>query len=413
MREFNTIPVEYDLRPAYYDKFHCLAADCHLSCCKGWQIAFDKKDYLALKGQTGSQDLNRRMAKALRRRRNNIGTGMGYGEFKMTEDADCPLHCENGLCALQLEKGHEALPYICKIYPRIEGPAPSGYFERALTPSCEAVLALLWDLPDGVDFRSDPLPRGQIKHIPAPRRGSLTAHFQEIRSQCIDFLQNRRFPLPMRILRMGLAMKLLADGEADVDRWNMRAQALNDQAADGGSAMEEPDEKQLSMFLSSNIQLILKYSLENDEFSNVVQDAFGALGIQIETTGEDSKRAVFSPAPYMAARARFQERFGDREYFMENIMVSLFFQLRYPELDSPDTLWRSYVNFCNLYSFYRFMAVMSCREGASGGREELFRLLVHASRLLIHNGAHQSALRDELFENDSATLAHMAILLCG
>ena len=115
----------------------------------------------------------------------------------------------------------------------------------------------------------------------------------------------------------------------------------------------------------------------------------------------------------MAARARFQERFGDREYFMENLMVSVFFHLRMPRMTSVEELWRSYVNFCNLYAFFRFMSVMSCREGASADREELFRLMVFASRTLIHDSQRQSRLRDELFQSGSATLAHMAILLCG
>lgn len=30
-----TVLVDKDLRPAYYDDFHCLAADCRYSCCKG------------------------------------------------------------------------------------------------------------------------------------------------------------------------------------------------------------------------------------------------------------------------------------------------------------------------------------------------------------------------------------------
>ena len=29
------IPVERDLRPSYYEDFHCLAEGCRLSCCKG------------------------------------------------------------------------------------------------------------------------------------------------------------------------------------------------------------------------------------------------------------------------------------------------------------------------------------------------------------------------------------------
>ena len=53
------------------------------------------------------------------------------------------------------------------------------------------------------------------------------------------------------------------------------------------------------------------------------------------------------------------------------------------------------------------------REGASGDKAELFRMVVCASRGLIHNTPEKARLRDELFQNDSATLAHMAILLGG
>ena len=71
------------------------------------------------------------------------------------------------------------------------------------------------------------------------------------------------------------------------------------------------------------------------------------------------------------------------------------------------------MNFCNLYGFYRFAAVMSCREGVEDCKRELFDLLVLASRALIHDRERQTALRDELFQHGSATLAHMAVLLNG
>lgn len=94
-------------------------------------------------------------------------------------------------------------------------------------------------------------------------------------------------------------------------------------------------------------------------------------------------------------------------------MVSLFFHMGLPEVKSPESLWQSYVNFCNLYAIFRFMSIMSCREGASGDRDELFRLLVTITRALVHSQMNQDHLRDEFFQNDSATLAHMAVLLCG
>ena len=98
---------------------------------------------------------------------------------------------------------------------------------------------------------------------------------------------------------------------------------------------------------------------------------------------------------------------------MENQAGARFFHQGLPDMNGPEELWRSYLNFCNLYSIYRFAAVMSCREGAPGDRDELFRLLVHVSRALLHSRERQVDLQDSLFQNDSATLAHMAVLLSG
>ena len=112
-----SINIETDLRPAYYDEFHCLAAGCRLSCCKGWRISFNKKDYLSLKRQEGSDDLNARLADGLHRIRKGPLTEIHYGEFDMSTD-DCPLLREDCLCALQMEKGHDALPVVCRTFPR-------------------------------------------------------------------------------------------------------------------------------------------------------------------------------------------------------------------------------------------------------------------------------------------------------
>ena len=110
--------LEYDLRPAYYDKFCCLIGDCRFTCCKGWRITLDKKEFMALKRITGSADLNKRMVNALHRIRNSVLRQSFYGEFRLPEGGACPLHCENGLCLLQMEKGHEALPWVCRTFPR-------------------------------------------------------------------------------------------------------------------------------------------------------------------------------------------------------------------------------------------------------------------------------------------------------
>ena len=138
------ILIQEGLRPVYYDKFHCLAEGCRLSCCKGWSITFNKKDYLALRRQSGSPELMERLT-GLRRVRDPNAAENRYGEFTM-EGGTCALLREDCLCALQAERGPDALPEVCRNFPRTWAYQPSGYLERSLTPACEGVLALLWDL---------------------------------------------------------------------------------------------------------------------------------------------------------------------------------------------------------------------------------------------------------------------------
>lgn len=398
--------IRADLRPAYYDDFQCLASGCRQNCCLGWHITFDKKDYLSLKRQSGSDELNARMEHGLRRMRKGVVAKVQYGEFAM-KDGHCPLLREDFLCALQLEKGHGALPHVCRSFPRTESNQPSGYFERTLSPACEGVLKLLWELPDGVDFRSDPLPPEQWRDMSSDKDSPLLPWVQEIRSQCIDVLQCRSCPLPQRILMMGLLLKELADGEEDVPRWLTRAQAAMEEGVD---LPQVDGAHALPLFLIQNLRTLFSINGKDPNFTGIQEELRDALGVQME---QGSRKATIPAEPYLSARKRLEETLPEYGYFMENLMVAVFFHLHFPVVSSAETLWKSYVNFCNLYSFYRFLSVLSCREGVDDCRAELFRLIVYASRSLIHNNLRQDALREELFQNDSSTLAHMAILLAG
>lgn len=398
------IHVTSDLRPTYYDDFHCLAKECRVSCCKGWNITFNKKDYLSMKRQQGSDELNERLQHGLRRVHKGHGENT-YAEFDMSSD-DCPLLCGDGLCALQIEKGHNALPFVCQNFPRSKMYLPSGYLEYSLGPSCEGVLALLWAHPEGIGFVSDPIPdERQYGTFEFLEDDALTFHFQEIRSWCIDMLQDRRYPLPERILRIGFALKELADGETDIPRWLRQAEQIQ-----GSQNLFMPQDSQtLPLFLSNNLHLLTEKVSASKDFQSLQKEIFDAFGIDENNLA----KATFSSGVWLAARELFDRQFGDYAYFMENLAVAVFFHLHLPAVKSTETVWKSYVNFCNLYSLYRFMAVMSCREGSAGDRDALFCSIVHASRMMIHNSGRMNRLRDEFFEHDSATLAHMAVLLSG
>ena len=403
-----SVMVDKDLRPAYYDQFHCLAAGCKLSCCIGWNIAFNKKDYLSMKRLDASPELAERLGRALHRVRDDKYDGTMYAEFHLPGGV-CPLLREDCLCALQAEKGHGALPQVCKVFPRSERYLISGYLERSLSPACEGVLALLWELPEGVEFVSDPLPKEKQRKLTIEGDVSLIRHFAEIRELCIDFLQDRRFPLPQRILMIGMALRELTDGEKDIPGWLVRSRAMANALASSGFPEEPEQEKLQAMYLANAIRMLDMLMTNDPELKGLREELFTYCGLSLTS----DHRGKISMAPYYAARKRFEENFGDRGYFFENLMVALLYHLSLPDPTSAETLWKSYVNLCNLYAFYRFTAVMSCREGAAGDQEELVRMMVYASRALIHNSPRRKLLRDELFQNDSATLAHTAVLLSG
>lgn len=402
------IEIKRDLRPSYYDKFHCLAEGCRISCCKGWQIAFNKKDYLSLKRQKASPELAERIARGIHRNKKQSNSENTYAEFSL-ESGCCPLLHETGLCQLQLAKGHSALPEVCQVFPRGQGGSISNYVERFLSTCCEGVLELLWKEPEGISFCSDPLNKDEEVTLIVRNPESFALYFQRIRSWCIDMLQNRKYPLPERIMRMGTALKYLVDGEKDILHWlndicpaieNQESMILNRSECD----------QMLRLFLGNNIMRLLKVSeRRKTDLATIREDILRFFEISLQKDGYVN--AKFSTDLWISARKKFEMQFADREYFMENLMVSLLYQLKIPFVSSANAIWDSFVNFCNIYSFHRFMAVMSCREGSPADKNALFDSIIFASRSLLHNKGRQEIFKDELITNSSATLAHMAVLL--
>lgn len=405
--EHKLITIQNDLRPAYYDDFHCLMSDCKLSCCKcDWQIAFGKKDYLKLKKQKGSPELNKRLEHCLRRvRGENANETNNYAKF-VIENGQCPLLTENCLCRLQQENGEKVLPEVCRVFPRLKKYSSTGYLERSLSPACEGVLALLWDLPQGIEFKSDPVSDDE-KYVGSYLNDNKIIPFsQDIRSLCIDFLQNRRFALPERILLLGLALKSLAEGETDAAAWLSQAKALLESTVPGSLLTNLHTENTLPLFLANNANTLFSPEHQGSSAWEIQTIALDWLSLENQ---EEANH--LETEPYLQARERFEKEFAGREYFMENLMVTLFFHLNLPNVESTEKIWESYLDFCNLYSIYRFAAVMSCREGAPGDKAELFHLLVHVNRSMLHRLDKRTGLQERLFQNNSASLAHMAILL--
>ena len=402
------ITVRTALMPICYMDFHCLAAACHDNCCGGWEITFNKKDYLRIKHMAKSRELAEILARGMSRFRKNATEGR-YAHFCAASEERCALQTEEGLCRLQLECGEEALPKVCQIYPRSEGYTAAGK-ELALSPSCEGVLAQLWDLPQGIDFWEEPLPEQEWRVIQA---SPWQVRFADIRSFCVDVLQERTLPLFQRMQLLGVLLWRLKEvdwtREGVVDGWLTQGEGLLRSPA--AYSMLEHLPKSQDGFLMTNLRILASLYRGNTGKENVYRTLFSAVSAEADWEEKGLDEFTIDMNRYRALQNRLVELLGHTDYFFENLMVMVAFYTNIPDLRGAEELWRSYVQLCVLYSFYWFAAVCGCAQENS--RQRLFQVLGTVSRSLLHNRGRLDLLLDMLLEGGNGTLDNMAVLAGG
>lgn len=398
------------LMPICYQDFHCLAGACRDNCCGGWEIAFNKKDYLRIKRSAQSEELKEILSKGMSRLRKHELGDQFYAHFAVGAEGVCPFQNEEGLCRLQLECGEAALPQVCQAYPR-KTFYTSAAKEFALSPSCEGVLALLWDLPQGIDFWEEPLPTKDWGTVETEPR---LARFADVRSFCIDVLQERSLPFSRRMLLLGMLIRRLTEsdwtGEGDVDRW--LAQGEEQLHAPSTASVLEGTPRDRDGYLTDNFFTLLElYQNAGTKEKAVYYSLLSALSAKENWEHSESEQFDLDRGQYRRMEKRLEELLGHSDYFFENLMVITAFYETFPTLVTPEKLWRSYVDLCGLYSFFRFAAICGCGQEAS--RERLFQVIGTVSRGLLHNKGRREELLDRLFARGGGTLAHMAVLAGG
>ena len=405
-----TLPIHSALIPTFYQSFHCLAQDCRDNCCVDWNITFDKKDYLRLRRLDAPPALRERLEKWVRREKKGDRDGTFYGKFDlMANHLRCPFLDEDGLCAIQRACGHDALPKVCTTYPRsVEYTVAAK--EYTLDPACEGVLQLLWDLPEGIEFVEDPLPKTEQMNANFTKDKNLLLYFAPVREACIDILQNRAIPLSERMLCLGVMIQRLLKEDwkdFDLDGWEQQAAMLLE--SDSVAEMDIPGD--WYRFVVQNLSVLKMIDVAHKSWPDEIYKALEVKWGIASGAGENNPVGIqgnFSLNAYAEALVQFKTAFSDYEYFFENLMVAVALHIHFPLLDSKESLWKSYVSLCNLYSFYRFASVAGCKDDCT--KEQLFHMIVMASRATMHSIIYGD-FQEQLFKQGASSLAYMAILL--
>lgn len=131
------------IKPSYFDSFHCIAGACPDSCCKEWDIQVDEQSaafYRSLPGALGV-----RLRQVLRTEN---------GETIMSiESGRCPMWREDGLCRIQAELGEAALCETCRDFPRLTHDY-GDFQELGLELSCPEAARLILENIDHTETLS-------------------------------------------------------------------------------------------------------------------------------------------------------------------------------------------------------------------------------------------------------------------
>lgn len=120
----------------YYKDFKCKCGACRRVCCGGWGITVSADEYFRLIGLECGETLRDKLDVALAQV--DDPSPERYAVMKPSYTGKCRLINDEGLCSLQIECGEEALPAVCRTYPRSLTDAHAG-----CTASCERVVEML------------------------------------------------------------------------------------------------------------------------------------------------------------------------------------------------------------------------------------------------------------------------------
>ncbi len=434
-------------RPTCFDRFQCKGGACRNTCCQGWNITISRGEYNKVRHLLRHDEVQ--FFKRLPRQTANDRI---YATVKMTEDNHCPLFDSEGLCGLQRKYGYGALPDICKFFPRLMMQFSDESFSQSLDSGCEKTLELLWEeQEEGLSFVTTQMDVSGLVSVNV-HRYPLSEYAADLRNLSIWLLKNRSYSLSDRMILLGLAMRELQEiselehPDAQVSSWFIKWQEqTKDSTIDLSdlngnrtwfmmerelqeiSELEHPDAQVSSWFIKwqeqtkdSTIDLSdlngnrTWFMMDNLKILFFFQHLLSKKGDYLDRIVEnisfeiiEEKNIFYDISKYETLEAQFVERFPKFDLFLENFMVMTLFRLTFPF--NENSIWRSYLYLCALYSLMRFMAIASAPHNA----QQLIDCMTALSRDSLNMNLFSNFTSGELSVRSSDSLAHMVILIRG
>ncbi len=337
--------------PNYYAKFQCKGGDCRHTCCAGWDVTIPMDEYFSLVGIQCSQTLRKTIDRTFRLR--DHPTKDCYAEIAHNYEGNCPLLLPNGFCQLHAKCKEDALPSVCRYYPR--GPRTYFGFESSCSNSCEKTLELLFETEDFLTFKEMPLVfKMPFSHQTASIEKQTT--FVNIRKFAFDILQKRELPLNNRILMVG-KMFMALDANPMID-FNSIDLSIKEYARDVDKSVHVIH--QISSWLIDNDTSLKDYC----EFIR-------------ELYKNKSINEVYEPC-----LIHFEETIINHEVLFEKMIINDLFFRQFPNQDFTLNYYDEFITLSSLYLFVRYISIHIMKQYHQ--IEDYIDILAKTFRVIAH-----------------------------
>ena len=285
------------LVPDYFPDFKCKIGACRHQCCFGWPISISMKDYFRLLGEDCNDDLRHRIDVSLHVCDNP--TEERYAQICPRYDGRCAMLCSDGRCAIHAELGEDALPMLCRLYPR--GVRPN--FECSCANSCEAVIETLINRDKPLSFK-----KIQLDMVASSEACDEDSFHLGVRRALIRMMQERTIRIPFRLLNIGRELRvwMVSDDSKRLD--NILWRQGNSEHQGRG--------------LAKGLELADAIVGELDEHSQSLSE-YGEIALLWFHSGDEEEK-------YDIGRRSFEGHFPDWEIRFENILVNQMFFSQFP-----------------------------------------------------------------------------------
>jgi len=367
---------KYFLVPDYFTDFSCKMGACRTACCSGWPITISMKNYFKLLGIDCSCELRRRIDCAMRIKDNP--SEYEYAQLEPRYDGNCAMRADDGRCALQLELGEDALPDVCRLYPR--GIRTEEYgFECSCSNSCEAVLELFLSKKEPIAFDKKLLSLDVPENIARRHRIESFGKELELRMLFISVIQDRSMPLPERFFKLKAIFNRLdkAIAENDIDAV-LRVIDGTEEIHTVSVSKVTPEDLGYGLSVMRELMSGLeKHSRSIHEHCTDILDFFDTCSDPAEC--------------YNEMNSSLKKLLPDFDIFFEHILVNHMFFSQFPFQDRPESPRDEFIAIAVVYSIMRFLALGQTLKDYS--EEKLIDVLAAASRLISHTEFERYAAR--------------------